>query len=101
MTHQPQYTTIASEAFGNFLDNKIDLDTLIERLRDIELQIISEEEEETDKGLWFRFFEGDTLQTSITEIENDLSDPSHPNSQILLRGIAYGLEAKELEVHLS
>ena len=103
MAKQPQYIPIASAAFNAYLDNEIDLDELIKRLRDIELQVLSdeEEEEESEGKLWFRFFADDPLQTTISEIEQDLHDPAHPSSQILLRGIAYGLDANELEVHFS
>lgn len=103
MSALPQYKTITSEAFNDFLDERTDLDTLIERLREIELQVMADEEEDDDedsgKVLWFRFFEGDPLQTTISDIEKDLSDPAHPNYRILLQGIALGLEAEELEVH--
>ncbi|PRY12412.1 hypothetical protein CLV24_108156 [Pontibacter ummariensis] len=103
MSIQLPYTSIVREAFSLYLDQQIDLDTLIERLREIELQVMSEDpdEEETGKRLWFRFFEGDPLQTTIEDIETDLSQPSHPNSMILQRGIALGLESNELEVHYS
>ncbi|WP_299821497.1 hypothetical protein [uncultured Pontibacter sp.] len=103
MSAQPQYIPIAKDAFGQYLDSKIDLHTLIQRLQEIELQVLSEEDEdeESGKSLWFRFFDGDTLATTINEIEKDLADPAHPNSQILLRGIAYGLQSDELEVHYS
>jgi hypothetical protein len=103
MSHQPQYTAIAREAFSQFLDQQIDLELLIERLRDIELLIIAEDEDEevSGKKLWFRFFEGDPLETTIPEIEKDLSAPSHPNCMILMRGIALGVESNELEVHYS
>ena len=105
MSHQPQYTTVASQVFSQFLDNEIDLETLVGRLSELELQLMSDEEGEDDevssKKVWFRFFEGDTLQTSISDIENELSDTSHPNSKILLRGIAFGLANNELEVHFA
>ncbi|MFD2245119.1 hypothetical protein [Pontibacter ruber] len=100
MTKLAQYTPMAREAFSNYLDNKIDLDTLIERLRYMELQALSEEEE-TGKEVWLRFFEGDSLQTTISEIEKDLSDPTHPGYRILIQGIAFGLQSGELEVHCS
>ncbi|MBC5991409.1 hypothetical protein [Pontibacter cellulosilyticus] len=102
MSKLPHYTPIASEAFNNFLDNRINLDELIERLRYIELQVQSDDEdEEAGKTVWFRFFEGDTLRTTISELEKELSDPTHPSYRILLYGIATGLEADELEVHYS
>ncbi|MBF9254723.1 hypothetical protein I2I11_15565 [Pontibacter sp. 172403-2] len=99
MTKQSQYTGIAREAFSHYLDNTSDLDTLIERLREIELQILSDDEDETSSGIWFRFFEGDTMKTTIRDIEKDLSAPSHPNYNILMQGIAFGLQTNELEVH--
>jgi len=101
MSKQPHYTTIVREAFSGYLDGALDLDALIERLRYIELQILSDDEEESSRKVWFRFFEGDPLQTTISEIEKDLSDPQHPNCLILKRGIALGLQSGELAVHYS
>jgi hypothetical protein len=103
MNHQPQYTTLASQVFSQYLDNEIDLETLVGRLREIELQLMSDEEEEdnevSSKKVWFRFFDDDPMQTTISDIENELSNTSHPSSKILLRGIAFGLANNELEVH--
>ena len=102
MAALPHYKTIASEAFNDYLDSKTDLEGLLERLRYIELQVQSDDEdEESDKTVWFRFFEGDTLRTTIKELEKELGDPAHPSYRILLYGIATGLEAGELEVHYS
>ena len=103
MPKQPQYNTIVREAFSDYLDHNIDLNNLIMRLRDIELQVMSdnEEEDEIKKGLWFRFFTGDTMETTISEIEEELSHTDHPIATILKRGIAFGLESGELEVHFS
>ena len=101
MTKQAHYTSIVSEAFSHYLDNKFDLDTLIERLREIELQVMSDDEDEIGAGIWFRFFDGDTLKTTISDIQKDLSAPSHPNYNILKHGIAFGLKFNELEVHYS
>ncbi|MHA6247952.1 hypothetical protein ACXYMU_08465 [Pontibacter sp. CAU 1760] len=101
MPHLPHYTTIAQDAFNAYLDQQINLATLMSRLREIELQVQSEDEEDTEKTLWFRFFAGDPMQTTISDIEKDLQDPAHPNSRILLQGIALGLDANELEVHVS
>lgn len=107
MPKLPQYTSIASEAFNLYLDQQIDLETLIGRLRDMEWQVLSDADEkedelpQSDAKVWFRFFAEDPMQTTINEIEQDLSNPTHPSAQILLRGIAYGLNANELEVHIS
>jgi hypothetical protein len=103
MSKQPQYNIVASQVFSQYLDNVIDLETLVGRLQEIELQLMSDEEEEDDeisnKKLWFRFFDGDLMQTTISDIENELSNSSHPSSKILMRGIAFGLANNELEVH--
>jgi hypothetical protein len=107
MTKQMQYIPMARQVFSQFLDNEIDLDTLIGRLQEMELQLMAdedvdeEEEVESNKRLWFRFFAGDDMKTPISEIAQDLGDPAHPNAQILKRGIAFGLAADELEVHYS
>ncbi|TPE43270.1 hypothetical protein [Pontibacter mangrovi] len=105
MTEQTHYIPMAKAAFNAYLDNQIDLDTLLERLREMELQIMADEEEEEEedsgKALWLRFFKGDPLKTTISDIEQDLRDPGHPNYRILLQGITLGLEADELEVHYS
>lgn len=105
MAQKPKYIPLAKKAFNDYLDNQIDLEELITRLRQIELQVMSDEDEDeeeaTEKVLWFRFFAGDPTQTTITDIEKELGNPGHPVSQILLRGIALGLDADELEVHYS
>ncbi|MEJ8801994.1 hypothetical protein [Pontibacter sp. H249] len=101
MSRLPHYTTIASNVFNAYLDSEINLDEFLQKLREIEMQVNHDEEEETYKVLWFRFFEGDPLQTTIQDIEKDLTDPSHPNSRILLQGILMGLQAGELEVNCS
>ena len=100
MSKQPQYTESARGAFTDYLDEKIDREALVEKLRAIESQA-SEELGGEDAGLWFRFFEGDTLATTISDIERDLSAPSHPNSKLLRSGIALGLQSGKLEVHYS
>lgn len=99
MTLQPHYTSITKEAFTDFLENRIDSETLLDRLRYIEMQIISDDEDEVGKGIWFRFFEGDTLKTTISDIEKDLRAPGHPNYNILKKGIAFGIQSDELELH--
>lgn len=105
MSHQPHYSPMARQLFGQFLDQKIDRDTLVGRLQEMELQLqadAGDESEEDDfvvQTLRIRIFGGDTAGVSIREIEQDLQDLSHPNAQILMRGIAFGLAEDELEVH--
>lgn len=109
MSHQPHYSPMARQLFGQFLDQEIDRDTLIGRLQEMELQLQAdaddemedeaEEQLESTRSLRIRIFGGDTQGMSIREIEQDLQDPAHPNAQILMRGIAFGLAEDELEVH--
>lgn len=106
MTKQDRYTLTVTQIFSAYLDGVITSEELIIKLREIELQLMSdndtEEEEETyvaGRGLWIRFFEGDTEGLTIPEIEKDLRNPEHPNYKILRHGIAIGLAADELEVH--
>ncbi|EJF08903.1 hypothetical protein O71_18216 [Pontibacter sp. BAB1700] len=98
---------MARQLFGQFLDQEIDRDTLVGRLQEMELQLqadAGDESEDDDdelivQTLRIRIFGGDTAGVSIREIEQDLQDLSHPNAQILMRGIAFGLAEDELEVH--
>lgn len=105
MPHQPHYSPMARQLFTQFLDQEIDRDTLIGRLQEMELQLQAdadeeaEDEVESSQSLRIRVFGGDTEGMHIREIEQDLQDLSHPNAQILMRGIAFGLEHNELEVH--
>ena len=106
MTKQDRYTPTVKQTFSAYLDGIITSEELIIKLREVEMQLMSDndtddEEEvfETGKGLWIRFFEGDTEGLTIQEIEKDLGNPEHPNYKILRHGIAIGLAADELEVH--
>lgn len=106
MTKQDRYTLTVRQTFSAFLDGIIDNQELIIKLREIEMQLMSDndtdEEEEgvpTGRGLWIRFFEGDTDGLSIDEVEKDLRNVDHPNYRILMQGMAIGLAADELEVH--
>ncbi|MBC5773240.1 hypothetical protein H8S95_04120 [Pontibacter sp. KCTC 32443] len=104
MTKQARYTATVKQIFSAYIDGIIDNEELIQKLREIEMQLMSDqdsEDEETEatKGLWIRFFEGDTEGLTIQEIENDLSNQEHPNYKILRHGIAIGLADDELEVH--
>ncbi|RAU81952.1 hypothetical protein [Pontibacter arcticus] len=99
MSKQTTYTPITHEAFSQYLNSHISLEELIEKLRYIEQLLVADDEEETDKSVWFRFFAGDTLKTTISDIEKELATPNHPNYNILRQGIAFGLQTEELEIH--
>ncbi len=104
MPQQSNYTPMAMQVFNQYLDQQLDLDALLEKLREMELQLMADEEdaeEETEKNLWFRFFEGDTEKTTIADIARDLQNPGHPGGAILLRAIAFSLSSQELQVHYS
>jgi hypothetical protein len=105
MTKQDRYTLTVKQTFSAYLDGIIDSQELIIKLREIEMQLMSDNDVDEDKefvagkGLWIRFFEGDTEGLTIYEIEKDLNNPEHPNYKILRHGIAIGLAADEFEVH--
>ena len=105
MTKQDRYTSTVKQTFSAYLDGIITSEELIIKLREIEMQLMSdndtdeEDNFEAGKGLWIRFFEGDTEGLTIQEIEKDLSNTEHPNYKILRHGITLGLAADELQVH--
>lgn len=105
MARQNRYTLPVKQVFNAYLDGVINSDELVIKLREIEMQVMSdndfEDEEDTEvkKGLWVRFFKGDPDGLTINEIEKDLSNPQHPNYKIMKHGMAIGLASDELEVH--
>jgi hypothetical protein len=58
------------ELFKNFLSDKITKRELITELYKIEIEL--SDYEPTAKDLWFRFFRGDTLATTISDISATL-----------------------------
>ncbi|MBB6610080.1 hypothetical protein H7F15_03435 [Pontibacter sp. Tf4] len=106
MTKQDRYTPTVKQTFNAYLDGIISGEELLIKLREIEMQLMSDndtDDEELDftsgKGLWIRFFEGDADGLTLPEIEKDLRNPDHPNYKILRHGIAIGLANDELEVY--
>jgi hypothetical protein len=105
MTKQSRYMIPAKQVFNAYLDGILTNDELVIKLREIEMQVMSDldsdddDEAEIKKGLWFRFFKGDTEGLTISEIEKDLNNPGHPNFNILKHGMAIGIASDELEVH--
>lgn len=61
--------------FNDYLQNEVGLDQFIHKLRMIEAwykQTI--EDEKSDKSMWFKFAEDDSVVTTIDDLERDLSN---------------------------
>jgi hypothetical protein len=100
-TKLTQHKYNVQEIFFNYTKEKIDLDEMISKLKDIEKTVRKDIKE--DKNLWFRFFQGDTLATTIDDIYKDLSLPkSHDNHQLMLDNLKKTSELEnEIEIHFS
>lgn len=85
--------------FTRFLyDPNFTLDNLIIGLNDIETTL--KNGRLTQKGLWFRFFNGDTLVTTIFNLEHDLK-PHNTNNQFTIAQIGEALNHQSLAMHYS
>lgn len=51
------------------------------------------------KNMWFRFFKGDTLATTINDIINSLDCPTNKNH--ILRNLDTAINDNELEIYFS
>ena len=62
--------------FALFLKGTIDKKNLISGLFSIETTI-NPNSEKSLKGLWFRFFKGDTVATTLRDLYCDIGDPKN------------------------
>lgn len=103
--------------FKAYRTNRIDKYELKAYLKDIEYQLYvryfesvdqwndSDEFIEADienlctKNMWFRFFKGDTLATTINDIINSLDCPT--NGKYILRNLDSAINDNELEIYFS
>lgn len=77
MRNYKKYRTTVIDLFSSFLSGKIEKRELIFALTEIDHEIrISHK---TLKGLWFKFFEGDTGATTITNLYNDIDSRVNPS----------------------
>ena len=103
MNNLNQYKLRFLELFADFLSMKIDEQTFIQKLYSFEMKIKSEndETENEDCSLWFRFFKGDTLATTIRDIKTDLIFGNTSNHNFMIENLKLAIELNELEIYLS
>ena len=93
-----QYHFPAMEAFYIFLKDD-NLNDLISRLRRIENHYRRINEQDIDdKGLWFRFFRGDTGAWTINDIVGDLKSS---NKKYVMQCMQICCDTAEIEVYYS
>lgn len=64
--------------FAQFYANEINKRQLIQGLREVEHKLFEQDfKMELSKQLWFRFFEGDTMATTIEDLCNDISSSTN------------------------
>lgn len=69
MRNYKKYRSTVIDLFQSFLEGKIGKKEMIYGLYDIEVELINGKN--TLKGLWFKFFNGDTLCATIANIDID------------------------------
>jgi hypothetical protein len=97
-----EYIYNTQELFFKYLKDR-DLDFLIKKLYEIETLIENTFEDFGNKGLWFKFFDSDTLATTIGNIKADLSMPSnHPNHKLMVEMFELAIDLNgEMEIYFS
>lgn len=98
-----QYQYACSKAMYEFINNHINLDTLLSKLKEVE-DYHREEigDHDSDKHIWFRFFKGDTMVTTLKNLENDLSSHlSIKNHQFMMELMKDAVNDASLEVYYS
>jgi hypothetical protein len=92
-------------AFAEFVVKPENFLSLITKLELIEKEI--KQGKDTDKGLWFRFFENDTAATTINdlrhtfEIESSKYSTAHRNKEYMIENICIALNEISLQLYYS
>ena len=74
MAHLNQYSHRVSILFNDYLQNRLDLDGFIQKLRALEDLYRQNLKNDTQESfMWFKFSDDDTLVTTIGDLERDLS----------------------------
>lgn len=77
MRNYIKYRSTVIDLFQSFLAGKINETELINGLTEIETHL--KQDKSTLKGLWFKFFQGDTGATTIRDLENDFINYANDN----------------------
>ena len=88
--------------FQEFLNKGIDNSIFLAKLYSFEMKIRNEHygNSSVDCGLWFRFFNGDTGATTISNIENYFKG-SMNNYNYFIECLNLAIESNELHVYFS
>ncbi|MDO6389262.1 hypothetical protein Q4E40_03925 [Pontibacter sp. BT731] len=86
-----EYTQAANDLLSMYLMNGKDTAVLIAGLRELERK--------AGKELWFRFFDGDTGATTISDMEGYFASPAYPNFKSINESIRLALKSGQLEVY--
>lgn len=98
MRNYKKYRVRIISLFQSFLQDEIKGSDLINELSTIELEI--KDGKKTLKGLWFRFFKGDTMATSIHNIDNYIYCPT--NSKYIRECMQLSIDnPKEIKIYYS
>lgn len=77
MRNYKKYRSTVVDLFESFLAEKIDKRELIFALTEIDKKI--RKNPKTLKGLWFKFFKGDTMATTIQGLKNSIGSYTNDN----------------------
>lgn len=92
----------AIKIFSDFINNKIDTDTLIFKLNNLEIEIKAEYKYSTIyKNLWFRFFKDYPSATTIRDIKQYLLYSTSRNKEYIKECIEIAVNEKSLSVYFS
>lgn len=87
--------------FSDFINEKIDTDTMLYKLKNLELQIKAEYKYSTlYKNIWFKFYKHDTAATTIRDIQLDLQS-TMCNQEHMIDKISISVNEKSLRVFFS
>lgn len=77
MRNYKKYRSTVIDLFSSFLAGKIEKRELIFNLSEIDREL--KKNPKTLKGLWFRFFKGDTMATTIQGLKNSIGSYTNDN----------------------
>jgi len=92
-----------TELFDNYLKGRLTARELVKQLRVVERNERHRKNYEPEETMWFKFFDGDTGDTDIGDIERCLNLPSyHTNHIDLLSSLEIGVSlGNKIEVYYS
>ena len=98
-----QYKFACTNAMNDYLQGRYRRSQLISKLKEIENHYRNEINDfNSDKGFWFRFYENDSLATTVHEIKRSLEQPeSHPINRDMIDNFNIAVDNGSLQVYFS